>query len=103
MCPEKEQQDGCTPWFGHRVGHKLKKLLSRFVTKKYLQRILFAKIFSDALKLSTLVRLATPNVARMEPCKNPTTLATVHHIDMVDQHNGSRGCNSKCVAWCSGS
>ena len=31
------------------------------------------------------------------------TQATVQLIDLVDQHNGSRGCISGCDAWCSGS
>ena len=30
-------------------------------------------------------------------------LAKVQKIDMVDQHNGSHGCNGRCDAWCSGS
>ena len=31
------------------------------------------------------------------------TLAKVLPIDVVDQHNGSHGCNGRCDAWCSGS
>ena len=29
------------------------------------------------------------------------TLAKVQQIDMVDQQNGSHGCNGRCDAWCS--
>ena len=31
------------------------------------------------------------------------TLAKVQQIDVVDQHNGSHGCNGGCDAWHSGS
>ena len=72
------------------------------VTKKNISNEFCSQNVERSLKIVHVwQRFATPNVTRMEPCQK--TLAKVQQIDMVDQHNGSHGCNGRFDAWCSGS
>ena len=69
----------------------------------HLQRILFAKMLSEALSCPSLAKICHTKCDEDGTLQESITQAKVQPIDMVDQHDGSRGCNSRCDAWCSAS
>ena len=103
-CLDKELLDGCTLWFHREMGHTWKTAVSVRHEKNHLQRILFARMLSEALKncprLAMLCRAKWDDDGTLQ---DSTTLAKVQQIDSVDQHNKPHGCSGRCDPWCSGS
>ena len=60
-------------------------------------------MLSEALSCPSLAKICLTKCDEGGTLQESITQAKVQQIDMVDQHNGSRGCNSRCDAWCSGS
>ena len=60
-------------------------------------------MLSEALSCPSLAKICLTKCDEGGTLQESITQAKVQQIDMVDQHNGSRGCDSRCDAWCSAS